>query len=169
MVNKNDSTTRREFVAGGLLTASALVFGQSLGAQGAAKPELKWRFLCEIQAELENPQDIGDRKIYIAKGGTIRGPRVQGTILPGGGDWAKRRTDGSALLDVRATIKTNDDQLIYVHYHGISATKEFGRYLRTTPYFETASEKYAWMNTIVAVGVVKPFPGGIGYDVFEIL
>jgi hypothetical protein len=58
---------------------------------------------------------------------------------------------------------------IYVHYHGISVTKESGRYLRGTPYFETASDTYAWLNTIIAVGVAKPFSGGIGYDIFEIL
>ncbi len=42
-------------------------------------------------------------------------------------------------------------------------------YFRTTPYFETNSEKYAWLNHVVAVGVFKPVPGKVAYNVFEIL
>ncbi len=122
-----------------------------------------------MEAELEPPEDIGDRQIYIAKSGVIRGPRINATLLPGGGDWAKRRSDGSTMLDVRGTMKTDDGALIYTWYHGIIAPKAGGTYFRTTPYFETNSDKYAWLNHVVAVGVFKPVPGKVAYNVFEIL
>jgi hypothetical protein len=43
-------------------------------------------------------------------------------------------------------------------------------YLRSAPNFETSSEKFAWLNDIMAVGKMTKFGGGkLGYDVYEIL
>ena len=42
-------------------------------------------------------------------------------------------------------------------------------YLRTTPYFETGDERYAWMNRIVTVGVGERLPNGADYTVYEVL
>jgi hypothetical protein len=41
-------------------------------------------------------------------------------LYPWGGDWFTLRPDGIRVLNVRATIKTDDDALIYVSYHGIT-------------------------------------------------
>jgi hypothetical protein len=41
--------------------------------------------------------------------------------------------------------------------------------LRTTPVFETAAEKYGWLNQIVAVGVGTRTPTGLKYTVYTIL
>ena len=38
-----------------------------------------------------------------------------------------------------------------------------------TEVFETASEKYGWLNRIVAVGVGTFTEGRLGYKVYEIL
>ncbi len=160
---------RREWCAAGLGAAAFGVAASNAYAAEEAEPQLKSRFLFEMEAELEPVQDVGDRQIHIAKSGVIRGPRINGTVLPGGGDWATKRSDGSTLLDVRATAKTDDGALIYTTYRGIIAQKDSGFYFRTTPYFETNSEKYAWLNNVVAVGVFKPVAGKVAYDVFEIL
>ncbi|MBB3138301.1 hypothetical protein FHS26_006079 [Rhizobium pisi] len=40
---------------------------------------------------------------------------------------------------------------------------------RTTPYFETAAPQHAWLNQIVAVAQGGRRPGGVEYEVFEIL
>ena len=42
-------------------------------------------------------------------------------------------------------------------------------YLRNTPNFETASEKYDWLNRIVAVGVGRRLSDHAAYEVFQIL
>jgi Protein of unknown function (DUF3237) len=42
-------------------------------------------------------------------------------------------------------------------------------YLRVTPYFETASEKYGWLNRVITVGYGARMAGGAIYQVFEIL
>jgi hypothetical protein len=41
--------------------------------------------------------------------------------------------------------------------------------MRATPYFETASEKYGWLNRIVSVAYGHRMAGGAIYQVFEIL
>jgi hypothetical protein len=41
--------------------------------------------------------------------------------------------------------------------------------LRVTPLFETASQKYGWLNRIVSVGIGQRLPQGLIYDVYEIL
>ncbi len=169
MIDDSIKIGRRELCAAGL---GAVALGMSAtGADAAdeAEPTLKSQFLFEMEAELEPPQDIGDRQIYIAKSGVVSGPRIKGTLVPGGGDWSMKRSDGSTLLDVRGTMKTDDGALVYTWYRGIVAPKDGGMYFRTTPYFETNSEKYAWLNHVVAVGVFKPVAGKVAYNVFEIL
>jgi len=42
-------------------------------------------------------------------------------------------------------------------------------YLRTVPFFETSSPKYAWINKIVSVGVGERRADAVVYEVFEIL
>jgi len=41
-------------------------------------------------------------------------------------------------------------------------------YFRTTPVFETAAEKYAWLNRLVAVGVGRRTRTGVEYSVYAI-
>ena len=74
-------------------------------------------------------------------------------------------------LDVRTTLRTDDGQLIYTHYRGIFHGGSDGAdfYGRVTPYFETASGKYAWLNRIVAVGVASFAEGRLSYKIYEIL
>jgi hypothetical protein len=144
--------------------------------------------LYEMSVDLEQPQDVGAtphgvRRVYYVKGGTFEGPKLRGEVLPGGGDWLLLRPDGAAELDVRATARTDDGHLIYAYYRGIINTSPevFQRiaagetvdpsqyYFRTAPFFETASEKYGWLNRIVAVGVGRVKLNWVGYTVYAVL
>ena len=121
--------------------------------------------------------------IYNIKGGTVEGPKVSGKLLPTGADWLIIRPDMAAELDVRATVQTIDNEIVYTYYRGIiNATLEvFDKiqkgedvdpseyYFRTTPVFETSSEKYGWLNRIVAVGVGKLEKNKVIYKVYMIL
>ena len=42
-------------------------------------------------------------------------------------------------------------------------------YFRTTPYFETSSEKYDWMNRICAIASGSLSPNARTLDVFQVL
>jgi hypothetical protein len=129
-----------------------------------------------MSADLAEAQDVGatpqgNRRIYYVTGGTFEGPKLKGEVLPGGGDWALVRPDGAVQLDVRATLRTEDGELIYTTYRGIirGAPDSPDFYFRTAPMYETASEKYGWLNQIVAVGVGKLTSKGVSYSVYQVL
>jgi hypothetical protein len=42
-------------------------------------------------------------------------------------------------------------------------------YFRSTPYFETGSEKYAWLNGICAVATGARLSSGPTYHVFQVM
>ena len=149
---------------------------------------LRSELVLDLHADLEPPQAVGatpfgGRSIFIVTGGTFEGPRLRGAVLPGGGDWFITRGDGVGELDVRATLRTDDGALIYLAYRGILDVKPevvrrvFGGedvslseyYFRTAPRFETADERYAWLNSLVCVGVGAFGPNRVAYRVFGIL
>src|SRR6187200_2957338 len=98
-------------------------------------PQLKPLF--ELSATLERFDDFGDTPqghrmmAVVGQGsGTISGDRVRGQVLHGsGGDWLLLRPDGAGQLDVRITIKTDDEALIYMRYEGIAAGDALPRVL----------------------------------------
>ena len=133
---------------------------------------LATELLFEMSLALEPIQAVGatpngDRRIRYVKGGTFSGPKLQGEVLPGGGDWLLLRPDGARTLDVRLTLRTDDGHLIYIVSRGILhvSPEVFQRlaageevdpaeyYFRTTPLFETAAARLDWLNRIVAVSV----------------
>ena len=76
-------------------------------------PEPRLDHLYDMHVDLEAPQVIGQtpmgvRQVFIVKGGTFEGPKLRGTVLPGGGDWATMRPDGAIQLDVRATASQTE-------------------------------------------------------------
>ena len=102
-----------------------------------------------------------------ASSGTFEGPKMKGTVKGPGGDWVTSRPDGSALLDVRLLLETDDGAVILMQYKGILT--EGGARLRTAPLFETGDERYAWLNTAQAVGLGAVGDGNVTYDVYQVL
>jgi hypothetical protein len=123
------------------------------------------------------------RRVGVVYGGRFEGERLSGEVLDGGSDWQSVRPDGSMLLDVRLNLKTDDGALICMTYKGIRrgppdiiAQIERGDvvdpasyYFRISPMFETASERYAWLNGIIAIGIGHRLADGPVYNLFELL
>jgi hypothetical protein len=150
-------------------------------------PDLEHLF--SYTADIEQPQQgvgggpFGHRMIACVTGGRVEGPRLNGEVLPGGGDWALIDSHDTLRLDARITLKTDDGALIMASYRGvitpidpatvvkvISGTAAPGEfYYRTTPSFETGDERYAWLNTLVSVAVGNLTKEGVSYDVFGVL
>jgi hypothetical protein len=150
--------------------------------------ELRYEFLCDLEAEVEPAIPIGAtphglRMIYGIKGGTVKGPSLTGVVLHSGADWLVLRPDGAIEVDVRLAMQTHDGEFIYACYRGIISLPPgvYDRiqsgdkvdpveyYFRTTPVFETGSKKYDWLNGIIAVGVGQLFANRVIYKLYRIL
>ena len=151
-------------------------------AEIATKPLFTMRLrVTELQPVGDAPG--GQRVVGVVAGGTFEGARLKGEVLTGGSDWIIVRTDGAFTLDVRLVLKTDDGALIGMTYKGlrhgspeILAKVAKGEpvdpaqlYFRTTCFFETASEKYDWINRIIALGIGHRPPEGPVYEMFELL
>ena len=147
------------------------------------------RPLMTLQVRVAGVQDVGatphgTRRIAPIGGGVFEGPRLRGTVLPGGSaDWLLLRPDGVLELDLRVTLETDDGALISMKSFGLrhgppEIIAALGRgegvdpssyYFRTTPRFETAHPRYAFLNRLIAVATGDRRPEGPVYTIHEVL
>ncbi len=98
----------------------------------------------------------------------MTGPRLNGSIVSGGGDWMITR--GSTIeLDARYLIEADDGSLIDVVNRGFfrAAAEVVDRmdagenvpeaeyYFRTSPTFRTDAPRHRWMTETVFVGLAR--------------
>ncbi|WP_205995647.1 DUF3237 domain-containing protein [Pseudolabrys sp. FHR47] len=141
-----------------------------------------------INAELAGILDLGatpygHRRIIDILGGTVRGDKLTGRVLPGGADWQFIRADGAADIQARYTIETDAGARILVSSEGLRhGPKEVldrvmrGEtvdpalyYFRTVMRFETSDPAVAWMNRILAIARGQREARAVQLDVFEVL
>ena len=108
----------------------------------------------------------GTRVTVQVDGGTFTGPRLNGTVVGPGADWAVVRGDGTIRIDVRLLLRTEDGADIYMSYSGVGL--DMGARLRTAPLFETGDERYAWLNAIQAVGLGSSDGTVVDYTVYAV-
>jgi hypothetical protein len=150
-------------------------------------PEINTEFLFTLALEIrvsslgETP--YGNRRIFHFDGGSFEGPKLKGKVLPGGGGSSLIRRDEVLEVDVRLTLDTEDKHQISMAWKGLRhGPKEVmdrlyrgetvdprSYYFRTTPYFETSSEKYGWMNRICAIATGSLGANARTLDVFQVL
>src|SRR5215470_4478052 len=139
-----------------------------------------------LEATLGEPQDLGEiaggrRRIVPLTGGTFTGPELSGTLLPGASaDWQIALPDGTALGDIRYTLRTNAGDLLYVQSRGVRhggadvlarlvrgedvAAREYT--FRTSTQIETAAPALDWLNKGVFVSVGGRRPGAVIYEIY---
>ena len=174
-----------------LFAASILAFGATLpiansALAGEPTTSIQTEYLMTLHAKLDPPQAVDSSLLVVnvPTGGSVEGPRIKGTLLGPAGDWLRAMPSGILRLDVRATIKTDDGELIYTSYNGViqcskeqtdrlnkgDELKAEDCYFLTAPTFETKSEKYGWLNGLQTVGKMISLKGGdhIRYDIFTV-
>ncbi|KAJ5362605.1 hypothetical protein N7541_003449 [Penicillium brevicompactum] len=148
------------------------------------QPSLSWiyRLECDIAKEEINigaPHNSGTiRSIANIVRGSVKGPGIEGEIIPlGGADWATVvKGTHSMTLDARYTVRTSDNHHLYIRAHGLyrpgpgtsyakaveenpdmvpppTVTQddvEFFSHLR----IETGPGPYNWLNGLVCLGVM---------------
>src|SRR5690625_925954 len=144
-------------------------------------------FLCDMElsvegAHLPGKTPIGTRRIIRVTGGKLRGEKLNADVVPGGDDWITVREDGTIIQDVRILLKTEDDVLILMTYRGVrTGSKDVLKrldageevdpdeyYFRTAPIFETADEKYDWLNRRIFVSKGIRLPNGVNYSIYTV-
>jgi hypothetical protein len=183
---------KREEAMKTTLTAIALAIalvGPAVAAEDAGPTtSLKTEYLMTLNAPLDAPQVIDESLLIfnVQPGGSVEGPKIKGKIVAPAADWLHVKPNGVRHLDVRLTIRTDDNQLIFMTYSGtVQISKEQEDtlpkggtlkaddfYFITAPTFETSAEKYAWLNAIQSVGKMATLKGGEGgfvrYDIFSV-
>jgi hypothetical protein len=157
-------------------------------AMPAEMKELRWKPLLAFQIDVAPPSIVGltpgyDRRVGEITGGTFEGERLRGKFRSGGSDWQSLRSDGAISINVRLVMETDDGALIGLRYRGIrhgpkvvidrlakgEVVNPNEYYFRVAPWFETSSEKYDWLNRVVAIAIGHRLPSGPIYNVFEIV
>lgn len=151
--------------------------------------------LCVIDFEVDSVFGIGaspfgDTRIGYITGGAFTGERLQGRVLPGGGNWSRggRLAPDTSIgtFDARAVLQTHDGAMIYLTYTGRTRITDGVRtrfaapdggesvdpadyYLRIAAVFETAAPAYAWLNGVLVVSMGAKTKAGVRHRMFEVL
>jgi hypothetical protein len=85
-------------------------------------PEINTEFLFTIALEIQvsslGDTPYGSRRIFHFDGGSFEGPKLKGTVPPGGGSSLIRRDD-VLEVDVRLILETDDKHQIYMAWKGL--------------------------------------------------
>ncbi len=124
----------------------------------------------------------GERRVIGILGGSVRGPKLQGRILPGGADWQIVRNDGAADIQARYVIETEMGARILVSSDGLrhgppAVMERLARgepvdptlyYFRTVMRFETSDPAVDWLNRILALARGQREANAVRLDVYEV-
>jgi hypothetical protein len=135
------------------------------------KPKLEYIFTARVEfgerLRFGPFKSGGERGFLNVTGGTITGPRLQGTVMPNsGGDWPIIRTDGVVEFDAIYGFQASDGTVIQITNSGLRHAppevlhrmnthqdvdpSEY--YFRITPRFEVQSGPHEWLAQTVIVG-----------------
>ena len=125
---------------------------------------------------------LGDDQFVIANGPkgsrvvaevddvTFEGDRLNARMVgTSAADWLTLAPDASyGTLDVRFTLKTDDDVFLYVEYAGRIDLKT-GR-VAAAPLFQCGDERYDWLNRALFIGdgTNDPATKVLTYEVYEV-
>jgi hypothetical protein len=149
-------------------------------------PDPRLTLVYRLEATLAEPLDLGDvasghRRIVPLTGGTFSGPDLNGRLLPGASaDWQIILPDGTALGDIRYTLRTDGGDLLYVQSRSVrhgraDVLARLGRgeevdaseyTFRTSTQIETAAPGLDWLNNGVFISVGGRQAGGVIYETY---
>ena len=149
------------------------------------QPHLDFAF--EVQVEVDPALRVGGHGphevlSYVAiTGGTVAGPRLNGVVLPGGGDWYTDR-DGSITLDARYLLRAHDGAVIDVANRGfwradpdvrarLAAGKPYAEapyHYSTSPVLPLHPRPNVWLKRTVFVGLAREEHGRVCIRFFSL-
>jgi hypothetical protein len=139
-----------------------------------------------LEATVGEPIEVGDtpqgrRRIIPLTGGRFAGPGISGSLVPSvSADWQTVLPDGTALGDIRYTLRTDDGDVLYVESRSVrhGSAEVLARLargesvdpdeyvFRTSAHIETTSPKLQSLSKGVFIGVGGRRPHGVIYEVY---
>jgi hypothetical protein len=156
---------------------AAALLASSASAQGPAAPPPTLEYAFTARVSVAPPVETGkvegaQRRFIAITGGTVSGPLLTATVLPGGGDWQSIEPGGLTRVEARYFLKAEDGTVIEITNPGVrvasdEVTGKLARgepvdasayYFRTTPRFVVADGPHDWLrrHAFVARGVRLP-------------
>jgi len=145
-------------------------------------------FIFEARVKVAPPHELGvtpqgRQRVVPILGGTFAGPHMKGDVLPGGADWQILREDGVMDLTARYLLRSDDGAIIAVSNHGLrhGPPEVMARllrgepvdpaliYFRASPIFETAAERYGFLNRHIFICAGERAPEEVALRVFQVL
>jgi hypothetical protein len=119
--------------------------------------------------ERPNPQGGGASKdgvreeIWPIIGGRFEGPRIRGTVIPGGGDFPVVRPDGVEVIDALYRLRTHDGVTILIHNRGLIYPEMRGEWpkCRLVPEFTAPVGPYDWLNRSIFLSTLVAVPADL--------
>jgi hypothetical protein len=106
-----------------------------------------------VVAELESVRFEGERLQASGKGSA-------------NADWVTISPDGTAVIDVKILLESDDGALIFVSYTGRLDLATGTAY--AAPTFQTGDERYSWLNGMLALGKGKTDQQTLTYELHEV-
>lgn len=128
----------------------------------------------------------GRRRIIPITGGTLRGPRLNGRVLPGGADFQLVVSDTAADLDARYIIELDGPEFggehIYVQNRALrrGSAADIARlvrgepvdpgaiYFRGVPTFEVSSPALGWLTESIFIATGARFPDRVEISLYRV-
>ena len=152
---------------------------------GLACPALER--VADLSVRVSPPIDVGEtpqgrRRLIPILDGVVRG-QLSGRVLAGGADAQLINSPTLTTMEARYVIETERGELVYVENRGLRAADPevmalLNRgevvdparvYFRSSPRFETAAPRLAWLMSSVFVASGARFPDRVELSVFRVL
>jgi hypothetical protein len=131
------------------------------GLAGGIAPPESGTLVLEAEVQLDAVYDVGRtpfgmRQATVTQAGTLKGPRIQGEVLPGGLDYQLTLSNGVVEVEQILVLRTSDGRYVLMRNAG---TGPGAGDLRVVYDMEASTTgEFAWLNTGTYVGrrVIDP-------------
>jgi hypothetical protein len=144
--------------------------------------------VCDLEVTIAAPVEVGQtamglRRMIPITGGVVRGPRMNGRVLPGGADF-QLITAGATQshLDARYVLELDDGSRVWVQNTALrfASAEDSARimrgepvdpsrvYFRCQPRFEVAAAPWAWLAEHQFVGTGRRLPDAVHLSFYKV-